>query len=138
MVLSKFWNWDWRFSWKLKTDQHWYTEMDEITKFIAHNVCVMRQGLVPLGKPKYIFMLKWMKSQSLSHTICVMSQGLVPLGKPTYIFTFKWMKSQSLAHTMCVMSQRPSSPRKAHIYSYIEMDEITKFISRNVCHEPKA
>jgi hypothetical protein len=100
--------------------------MDEITKFLAHKVCVMRQGLVPLGKPKYIFTLKWMKSQSLSHTMCVMRQGLVTLGKPIYIFTFKWMKSQSLSHTMCVMSQRPSSPRKAHTYSYIEMDEIHK------------
>jgi hypothetical protein len=95
-------------------------------------------SLVHLGKPTYILTLKWMKSQSLSRTMCVMSQGLVPLGKPIYILTLKWMKSQSLSHAMCVMSQRPSSPRKAHIYSYIEMDEITKFISRNVCHEPKA
>jgi hypothetical protein len=91
---QRFWNQDWRFSWKLKTDQHWHTKIEEITKFIAHKVCVMRQGLVPLGKPTYIFMLKWMKSQSLSHTICV-------------------------------MSQRPSAPRKTHIYIYIEMDEIT-------------
>jgi hypothetical protein len=56
----------------------------------------------------------------------IWAKGLVPLGKPTYIFTLKWMKSQSLSHTMCVMSQRPSSPRKAHTYSYIEMDEIHK------------
>ncbi len=49
----------------------------------------------------------------------------MPLGKPTYIFMLKWMKSQSLSHTICVMSQRPSAPRKTHIYIYIEMDEIT-------------
>ncbi len=79
-------------------------------------------------------------TRSISHNMC--HEARPSASRKTHIyfssFTFKWMKSQSLSHTMCVMDQRPSSSRKTHIYSYIEMDEIIKFTSHNVCHEPKA